>query len=263
MSTMPSTRKVPVKVTDDDIISYLQLTPSKTASEISKHFNVSSSIMFDKLNKLENKEKIVATIYLSNNGRKARHYKVAKNSPNLNEEAKEVSMIKAAPIESNIGLSFTPTSQVYSLDALITEAAHNIAQRMLEQIKQELTMGIEDLALEVAPKITRDKLLTTHKEKVIKPKVLITGLLSNQAGIISSEFHELFDLEFWNDRTGSSIEQLRSMSKRADVILYHKNHAAHNHQEVIKSVGGNMRIVSGGVSSMKDALTDLYVNGVK
>jgi len=246
-------------VSNEMILDYLKDHPNSTAADLHTHFNISSSIVFAKLNALVEKEEITVTTMVRDNGRKVRHYRLAKKS--IKEEVEEA-MIEVK--EAAAMLPFTIKNTMPSLDTLITEAAHNIAQRMLEQIKQEIMMGLEDLVLEVAPKITRDGFLNkAPKEKVTKPKVLITGLLSHQAGIISSEFYEFFDLDFWNDRTGNSTEQLKSMAKRADVILYHKNHASHNHQEIIKSVGGNIKIINGGISSMKDALTDLYVNGVK
>jgi len=258
MSIEAKKRKKPVIVTNGMILDYLKENPNSSAAKMAMHFNASGSVMFTKLNNLVDKEEISMHVATSPTGRGIRYYKltdVKANEPvNVEEEP------RVEEVQKVISL-FTPKDTMPSLDTLITEAAHNIAQKMLIQIKEELMMGLEDLVVEVAPRV--NKKITETKSSVKKVKVLITGLLAHQAGIISSEFHECFDLDFWNDRTGGSTEQLKSMAKRADVILYHKNHASHNHQEIIKSVGGNIKIINGGMSTMKDALEDMYINGVK
>ena len=96
-----------------------------------------------------------------------------------------------------------------------------------------------------------------HKPKL--PRVGVTGLLPQQAGLIQQEFCDTFDLTFWNDRNGDGQGSLKAMGIGCEVVFHHIQHASHSTESALRSVGAKIVKVNGGMSSMRDALTKYYV----
>jgi hypothetical protein len=277
MINVISSKKTRTYISDDELTNFVINNPGLSGMEIAIALDLSRTPTFRILGKLVNS----GALYKVKSGQSVSYMSTEssiKKYSSLPNTAVEKPVIEEPVIEEPTAKepvfeevvehpTFLPETSYSSavntgIESLITQIAHNITANMLDQIKQALLAGLEDLAIEVMPKVNRITTHATKEVKVKKVKVLVTGLLSHQAGMISSEFHECFDLDFWNDRTGGSKEQLRTAAKKADIILYHKNHAAHDHYELIKSVGGNIKIVNGGLSTMRETLTQMYINGI-
>lgn len=84
-----------------------------------------------------------------------------------------------------------------------------------------------------------------------RPKILITGLLPQQAGTLAQAFGERLDLTFWKD---GNYKQLRQLAVSNELVLIHTGHDSHSTQETVKSAGGNYRLVSGGVTALAKEL---------
>jgi hypothetical protein len=89
-----------------------------------------------------------------------------------------------------------------------------------------------------------------------KPKVLVVGLLPNQAGIVQSEFFEAFDIRFAESDTPT--KRLESMAHDCDRVMLMTNFISHSTQDAVKKHPGFERI-QGGVSKVKDRLTELFI----
>jgi hypothetical protein len=89
-----------------------------------------------------------------------------------------------------------------------------------------------------------------------KPKVLVVGLLPNQAGIVQSEFYEAFDIRFAESDTPT--KRLESMASDCDRVMLMTNFISHSTQDAVKKHPGFERI-QGGVSKVKDRLTELFI----
>lgn len=181
-----------------------------------------------------------------------------------------------------------------SLDALVDQIAAQLVHSVVARVKSQLVTELgrmlpapakaPEVKAEVQPEIVQEveeadvavdaeptapvfiasppKLPVIEQAQPRKPRVGITGLLPQQAGMIQSEFCDTFDITFWNDRNGDGHGTLRAMGKGCDIVFFHKNHANHTTQDTLKNVGANFVIVGGGMSQLRDALTKYYVEQV-
>lgn len=164
-----------------------------------------------------------------------------------------------------------------SLDALVEEIAAQIVNRLVGSVKRRLPSALERIVPAQQEVVHDDDFValldnvlaeSTPKPpallaKQTKPaskmlKIGIVGLLPQQAGLISTEFGETFDLSFWNEDGNG---RLKSMGVGCDRVLVTK-WVAHKTTEVLTSVGANWRKVVGGMDELRTILTSLYVEGV-
>lgn len=97
----------------------------------------------------------------------------------------------------------------------------------------------------------------TQSAKPRKTKVMIVGLKPSQQDVITKEFGRELDLRFVN--AGTQLRnRLSELSSRSDFAVAMTDFVGHQDEDVIKSRGGNLVRVSGGVSSLRDALTRIY-----
>ena len=95
-----------------------------------------------------------------------------------------------------------------------------------------------------------------NEPKVSKKRVLIAGLLPQQAGMIQSEFGEVFDLSFWKDE---SLRALKSRAESAEVTITFTSKIAHAAEDAIKTTSTEYHRCVGGMTSLRDMLTRMYV----
>ena len=87
--------------------------------------------------------------------------------------------------------------------------------------------------------------------------VVIVGLLPDQENMIKGEFKDCFRLRFWKDGNPKS---LREISGNADHILTFVDKIGHKHEDAILASGRKPDRVTGGMSSLRKRLTEIYVN---
>lgn len=87
--------------------------------------------------------------------------------------------------------------------------------------------------------------------------VVIVGLLPDQENMIKDEFKDCFRLRFWKDGNPKS---LREISGSADHILTFVDKIGHKHEDAILASGRKPDRVTGGMSSLRKRLTEIYVN---
>ena len=162
------------------------------------------------------------------------------------------------------------TVRVASDNGEMTELVKRLADGLASQIAAQVIVSLQgqlqnQLAAIIPPKVEVPKLpplihppSVQEEVKQVKRKVLILGLLPQQAGMISEEFGEVFDLHFWKNESHS---MLRNMVRNANSVLYMTGVIGHSDIECVESVHGDKPVpINGGMTGLRTALTTLYVN---
>ena len=156
------------------------------------------------------------------------------------------------------------TSQSDDITSMIQNIGNALAKQIVAQValslqpllQRELAQVIPQQPVEI-PQLDVKALISTQtapkRERL--STVGIVGLLPQQAGLIATEFGEVFDLRFWKNESNSS---LKSMGIACEVVLCTK-WCSHSTTETLASVGANWRKVTGGMNELRTTLTALYV----
>ena len=149
------------------------------------------------------------------------------------------------------------TSMIQNIgNVLAKQIVAQVALNLQPLLQRELAQVIPQQPVEI-PQLDVKALISTQtapkRERL--PTVGIVGLLPQQAGLIATEFGEVFDLRFWNNESNSS---LKSMGIACEVVLCTK-WCSHSTTETLASVGANWRKVTGGMNELRTTLTALYV----
>lgn len=153
------------------------------------------------------------------------------------------------------------TSMIQSIgNALAKQIVAQVALNLQPLLQRELAQVIPQQPVEI-PQLDVKALISTQtapkRERLTK--VGIVGLLPQNAGVISTEFHDKFDLKFWE---GGSNASLKSLGISCEYVLCTK-WCGHKHVETLKSVGANTRFLPGGMESIRETLINMYVGEVK
>jgi hypothetical protein len=145
-------------------------------------------------------------------------------------------------------------------DALAKAIAQHVVSRVKEHLETQLQAILPPLASDPTP-ISIEQLTArvtaSETTKPKKPIVLIAGLLPNQAGIIGTEFGDVFDLRFY--MIGQSLKQLAAMASYADSVFTFTSKVSHAVEEVMVGKGHKIHRCSGGMTMLKDQLLKLYM----
>ena len=142
-------------------------------------------------------------------------------------------------------------------NALAKQIVAQVALSLQPMLQRELAAVIPEQPVEI-PQLDVKALVSTQTAQPKRerlPTVGIVGLLPQQAGLIATEFGEVFDLRFWNNESNAS---LKSMGIACEVVLCTK-WCSHSTTETLASVGANWRKVTGGMNELRTTLTALYV----
>lgn len=181
----------------------------------------------------------------------------------------------AAPAENSTPCPAPSVAAVpppHEFEATMETMAKALADQILARARQHLSAAMGSLI----PKLKHVALpVTTHEDDVpvfddsltpepppvkVKPvpalrKVAILGLTPQQAGLISQEFGKMFDLKFLNaDEAARSCNAVRAYDKALVMTGFISHKAVNN----IKSVQLNYAFVSGGMTSLREALHREY-----
>lgn len=98
-----------------------------------------------------------------------------------------------------------------------------------------------------------------EQSKVRLPRICVAGMLPIHAGRITEEFQNTFDLVFWNDRTGSSSQQLQDYSQNCEVVFWHTKHCSHSDEAIVRKYSNNIIRVNGALTNMRTAIQNYYL----
>lgn len=161
--------------------------------------------------------------------------------------------------------SRTPTNPAsLDLNALVenlaTSLADTLAQQVAAKLKDKLMAQLATQLPALAAPPPQIHAPIINEPKVSKKRVLIAGLLPQQAGMIQSEFGEVFDLAFWKDE---SLHALKSRAESAEVTITFTSKIGHAAESAIKTTSTEYRRCVGGMTSLRDMLTRMYVENDK
>jgi hypothetical protein len=178
------------------------------------------------------------------------------------------------PIEDSMALTVPQTgseivAEVVSLVPIyrmIDSIANTMAAEIMHRLNVQLTAQVADMSVRLKQQIEVDRpspeamaaRIANASQPLKKrlPTVLIVGLLPGQAGMISQEFGDVFDLRFWKDE---AMEMLKHNAKNADYLITFTSKISHSAEEMIKSLNLPIIRCSGGMSMLRTKLTDLFV----
>jgi Rha family phage regulatory protein len=157
-----------------------------------------------------------------------------------------------------------------SLDALMSDMAKRVVDHLFDEIQANLAgrrqefmtrlIGLPNLAPE-PPAAPAPVPVPAYNGNIIEippplPRIGVVGLLPAQCNEITTEFGECFDISYWCD---GPRNLLKSIAFRCEAVFLHTQHASYKTGNILRSAGARLIRVTGGLSSMKDALTDYYV----
>lgn len=176
--------------------------------------------------------------------------------------------VRAHLTEKQIRELHAPTPRDDSLDALADVLARAFADHVARRFAPHLTQALRNILPDgpVAPAISVEQLTASlsgpSEQRTRLTSVLIAGLRPNQAGMISAEFGEVFNLKFY--QMDDSLGQLRKMLGTlgdVDHVITFTSHISHKVTEVVKASGFKVNHCTGGMSMLKDMLVKLYAEG--
>lgn len=182
----------------------------------------------------------------------AKHVQVRKKKENVPSEQENVP--SAAP--------------VFDLNKLADALARQIADQVAYYVRGHLATTLLSMAptpqeppAEIPVADMANRLLQVQKDPTVavkrKPRILIVGLLPMQAGLITQEFGDVFDLRF--HEANSNLHQLKDMARSADQVFTFSSKIGHKVSEGIAAVGKSPVNCRGGLTMLKEMLTKLYV----
>ena len=220
---------------------------------------------------LEHKNAGAALAYLTKRGRLSREpaghtitnvpfyaYYPPNHTPSGNVARASESVVKRRKASAS---SRTPTNPAtLDLNALVEDLATSLADTLAQQVAAKLKdrlmaqLATQLPALAAPPPQIHAPII--NEPRAHKPKVLIAGLLPQQAGMIQSEFGEVFDLTFWKDE---SLQALKHRAEAAQVTITFTSKIGHAAENAIKATSTEHHRCVGGMTSLRDMLTRMYV----
>jgi hypothetical protein len=139
-----------------------------------------------------------------------------------------------------------------------------------EELPPKLQAALDELPAKIAARLTpkvelpQEPVVVSAPVAAEKPKlakVVICGLTNAQGSIIEKEFSECFDV--YTLEASESVHRLRNAAASAKYTILMANFISHRHQEVLCSANIRPITVHGGISTLRNKLTELYVEGIK
>lgn len=155
-----------------------------------------------------------------------------------------------------------PPKKTISLDALLSTFVDSLVDNVVEGIRIKLAPALETriqaMIADSLPKLPAPPIpeIVVAEEKQPRPRVGIVGLHDKTASLIRDEFKRELDIEFADQ---DQLNRVRSLGVRCPITFVMTAYCSHKVSDVLKSNGANVRLVPGGTSALKDALTEYYV----
>lgn len=141
----------------------------------------------------------------------------------------------------------------------------HVASAVLRAVEEEVSVIVEAMKREIKAQLEahfepagtiRKFEAAAPRTTARKPTVLVAGLLPSQAGFISQEFGEVFDLRFFD--ASANLQQLKDMAK-VDYAFTFTGKISHGVEEAIMAKGTPVRRCPGGMTMLREKLTELYL----
>ena len=174
----------------------------------------------------------------------------------VQESAPKARKPRKAPNPSRTQTNATTLDLNTLVEDLATSLADTLAQQVAAKLKDRLMAQLATQLPALAAPPPQIHAPIINEPRASKPKVLIAGLLPQQAGMIQSEFGEVFDLAFWKDE---SLQALKHRAEAAQVTITFTSKIGHAAESAIKATSTEYHRCVGGMTSLRDKLTRMYV----
>ena len=181
---------------------------------------------------------------------------VQESVSNVQESAPKARKRRKASTPSRTRTNATTLDLNALVENLATSLADTLAQQVAAKLKDRLMAQLATTLPALAAPPPQIHAPIINEPRAHKPKVLIAGLLPQQAGMIQSEFGEVFDLAFWKDE---SLHALKSRAESAEVTITFTSKIGHAAESAIKTTSTEYHRCVGGMTSLRDMLTRMYV----
>ena len=185
---------------------------------------------------------------------------VQESVSNVQESAPKARKPRKAPTLSRTRTNATTLDLNALVEDLATSLADTLAQQVAAKLKDRLMAQLATTLPALAAPPPQIHAPIINEPRAVKKRVLIAGLLPQQAGMIQSEFGEVFDLAFWKDE---SLHALKSRAESADVTITFTSKIGHAAENAIKTTSTEYHRCVGGMTSLRDMLTRMYVENDK
>ena len=246
-------------MTRDDILAAIRNTDKATNAALAAKFGYSTASMATRTKQLFDKGYVTREIVgRTATGSDIYGYKAHNGvTPTMNKRER-LTTVRQRRDNGKTSQSDDITSMIQNIgNALAKQIVAQVAINLQPLLQRELAQVIPQQPVEI-PQLDVKALISTQTAQPKRERlstVGIVGLLPQQAGLIATEFGEVFDLRFWNNESNSS---LKSMGIACEVVLCTK-WCSHSTTETLASVGANWRKVTGGMNELRTTLTALYV----
>lgn len=246
------------------ILDYLADHAGSTVVEIAKGTGIPASTVSPSTTLLFQKGRVERTVHqlsASNNPSYAYSLSAVKI-----EETKPRRQVKSGKSRSKVDIS---------MSAMLNQIAADIAQQIVGRVKDHIALELTSLIPDAFVPATQS--LETVISNASKPsvedlrkravatlpaprlkRVLVCGLMPQQAGLIQSEFNDCLDVRFWNDANGDGLDSLKGLCKSSDAVFLHTNHSSHKVDTTLRQLASRFVRVTGGMTQMREALTEFY-----
>lgn len=186
------------------------------------------------------------------NAKKARHtpppQAAAPAAPAIEETAAPAAPAPAAQPSLN---GFLPSHA--SLDTMARQFAETIAATLVDRIMEAISL---QLPAQLNAAVEQYK--GGGKPKVDRPKVIIAGLLPQQAGLMVQEFGQSLDFAFIESQEASNSKRIDALLASHDYVYAMTGFMSHSLDGKLK-VAPNFHRIPGGLSSLRAQLQALIV----
>ena len=145
------------------------------------------------------------------------------------------------------------------LSEVVTSITNALAEEILRQIEPVLAARLQTLAISVStPMMHTPENTKCDAQRVKKSKLCIVGLWASQKREIEREYKDCFDLRFVGPDEAPG--KLRDAAKHVDEVVVMADKISHKHTDAISTVRDSMVLIHGGLTSLRDKLTEIYIS---
>lgn len=169
--------------------------------------------------------------------------------------------IEAARAEAEKAKAIDPASLPFEtlIEAIGVKVAgmllRSIGEQLQESIMQRITEALGHMGAQAPLPEGVARLHPAPRHR--KPRVLIVGLLNQQAQDMERALGELLSLDFVKVEHASTLED---KARNADLVVLMTKFISHQHQDIVRSVNEHVVYRNGGVTELKRYLTQ-WING--
>lgn len=146
-----------------------------------------------------------------------------------------------------------PDLTIVATDQLLQELVDRFVSEAVDKMKDSIRTSLRHEIASLLPEI---KL----KPEPVKKKIAIIGLLKRQQQLIRREFGNELDLRFYKPNKIGSSSTIVDMCKQADHVVAMLGFISHANEDSIRRVAKSYIRVPGGMTNLRDKLTELYIS---